>query len=141
MKLKRFFFKWANPGLFFIYFRSFQTKITILQQIYVKKCPSSIRCRDSNPRPMERESIPITTRPGLPPHEVMKLKRYLTRLINCNNCRYLQKKNAHLGKILQLLSSIYLMSDFLGKIKIVYPTLASFRKKINTYQKLHLTKN
>ena len=33
----------------------------------MKKCPSSIRCRDSNPRPLERESIPITTRPGLPP--------------------------------------------------------------------------
>ena len=29
--------KWANPGLFFIYFWSFQTNIiTILQQIYVK---------------------------------------------------------------------------------------------------------
>ena len=30
-------------------------------------CPSSIRCRDSNPRPLECESPPITTRPGLPP--------------------------------------------------------------------------
>ena len=28
-------------------------------------CPSSIRRRDSNPRPLERESTPITTRPGL----------------------------------------------------------------------------
>ena len=36
--------KWANPDLFFIYFRSFQTNNTILQQIYVKKCPSSIQC-------------------------------------------------------------------------------------------------
>ena len=33
----------------------------------LKKCPSSKRCRDSNPRPLERESLPITTRPGLPP--------------------------------------------------------------------------
>ena len=33
-----------------------------------EKCPSSIRCRDSNPRPSERESLPITTRPGLPPY-------------------------------------------------------------------------
>ena len=32
-----------------------------------KKCPSSIRCRDSNPRPSERESLPITTRSELPP--------------------------------------------------------------------------
>ena len=30
-------------------------------------CPSSIRCWDSNPRPLNHESSPITTRPGLPP--------------------------------------------------------------------------
>ena len=30
-------------------------------------CPSSIRYRDSNPRPSDRESLPITTRPGLQP--------------------------------------------------------------------------
>ena len=30
-----------------------------------KKCPSSIRCRDSNPQPSYCESLPITTRPGL----------------------------------------------------------------------------
>ena len=30
--------------------------------------PSSIRCRDSNPWSLERESPPITTRPGLPPY-------------------------------------------------------------------------
>ena len=29
------------------------------------KSPSSIRCRDSNPRPSDCESHPITTRPGL----------------------------------------------------------------------------
>ena len=29
--------------------------------------PSSIRHRDSNQRPLEHESLPITTRPGLPP--------------------------------------------------------------------------
>ena len=28
-------------------------------------CPSSIRCRDSNPQTLECESPPITTRPGL----------------------------------------------------------------------------
>ena len=38
-------------------------------------CPSSIRCRDSNPRPFERESPPITTRPGLPPKESLVSKR------------------------------------------------------------------
>ena len=33
----------------------------------MKQCPFSIQCRDSNPWPLERESLPITTRPGLPP--------------------------------------------------------------------------
>ena len=31
----------------------------------MKKCPSSIWRWDSNPRPLENESSPITTRPGL----------------------------------------------------------------------------
>ena len=31
-------------------------------------CPSSIQHQDSNPQPLERESLPITTRPGLPPY-------------------------------------------------------------------------
>ena len=57
-----------SPASFSFIFGLFQTNInTILQQINVKKCPSSIRCRDSNPRPLECESPPITTRPGLPP--------------------------------------------------------------------------
>ena len=38
--------------------------------MYVKKCPSSIRCRDSNSRPLEHEPPPITTRPGLPPYSL-----------------------------------------------------------------------
>ena len=59
--------KLANPGLFFVYFWSFQTNITIFTTIICEKCPSSIWCRDSNPQPLERESLPITTRPGLPP--------------------------------------------------------------------------
>ena len=36
-----------------------------LQQIHVKKCPSSKRWWDSNPRPSEHESPPITTISGL----------------------------------------------------------------------------
>ena len=47
-------------------FSFFQTNITILQQINVKKCPPSIRCWDSNPRPPEHESPPITTRTRAP---------------------------------------------------------------------------
>ena len=34
------FLKWANPGLFFVYFRSFQTNNTILQQMNVKNVMS-----------------------------------------------------------------------------------------------------
>ena len=55
-----------TPASFHL-FSSFQTTLQILQQLNVKKCPSSIRCWDSNSRPLEHESPPITTRPGLPP--------------------------------------------------------------------------
>ena len=63
------FFKWANPGLFFIYFRSFQTNTIIFtaNQRGKMSCPSSIQSLDSNPQPLKHESSPITTRPGLPP--------------------------------------------------------------------------
>ena len=66
---KTFIKNWAKPGLFLVYFRSFQTNSTqFLQQINLKKmsCPSSIWHRDSNSRPSEYEPPPITTRPGLP---------------------------------------------------------------------------
>ena len=66
---KELFFKWANPGLFFAYFWSFQTNITNFYNKYMwKKCPSSIQCRDSNTWPSDHESPPITTRPELPPY-------------------------------------------------------------------------
>ena len=55
------FLKWANPGLFFVYFRSFQTNNTIFTTNQCEKCPSCIRRWDSNPRPLERESPSITT--------------------------------------------------------------------------------
>ena len=35
--------------------------------IICEKCPSRIQCLDSNPRPSECESIPMTTIPGFPP--------------------------------------------------------------------------
>ena len=62
--------KWANPGHFFVYIRSFQTNIiTIFTSNKCEKCPSNIQCRDSNPRPLEHEPLPINTRPGLPPYD------------------------------------------------------------------------
>ena len=70
VKLAADFFKknWANHGLFFVFFRSFQTNNTNLTTNQCEKCrPSSIMHWDSNPRPSECESPPITTWPGLPP--------------------------------------------------------------------------
>ena len=62
-------FKIDQPRPLFHLLPSFQTHITnFTTNMYVKKCPSSIWCRDLNSRPLEHESPPITTRPGLPPH-------------------------------------------------------------------------
>ena len=52
--------KWAKAGFFFKH----------EQNLTANKCEndrSSIRCWDSNPRPLEHGSPPITTRPWLPP--------------------------------------------------------------------------
>ena len=75
-----FFFKKMGQTrpLFFVYFRSFQANIiTIFTTNICEKSPSSIRCRDSNPRPLEHESLPITTRPGLPPNLSKSILRSL----------------------------------------------------------------
>ena len=61
-----------TPASLFIYFHSFQTNNTIFTTNQCEKCPSSKWLWDSNPRPLEHESSPITTKPGLPP-----------RIINC----------------------------------------------------------
>ena len=82
-----------RPLFHFIFGLFKQTSSQFLQQIYVKKCPSSIRCRDSNPQPSERESLPFTTRPELPPkhqESCTKFLRYFTnREVNKN---YLKRK-------------------------------------------------
>ena len=68
------FLKWAIPYLFFIYFSLFKQILQIM-----KKCPSSIRCWDLNPRPLEHESPPITTRPRLPPQtSFVKFNHYFS---------------------------------------------------------------
>ena len=48
-------------------FGFFNQILEFLQQ-YNVKCPSSIRCWDSNSQPLVHESPPITTRLGLPSH-------------------------------------------------------------------------
>ena len=62
--------KWTNPGLIFVYFRSFQTNIATFfttNRCEKMSCPSSLQLRDSNSQLSEHEPLPITTRPGLPP--------------------------------------------------------------------------
>ena len=66
MALSIVFLKMGQPRPLFRLFSVFSNKhYKFLQQIYVKKCASSIWCWDSNPRPLECESHPITTRPEL----------------------------------------------------------------------------
>ena len=62
-----FFFKMGQPRPLFHLFLSFQTYYIFYNKYACEKCPSSRQCRDSNSRPLEHESPPITTRPGLPP--------------------------------------------------------------------------
>ena len=57
-KFKFFKKQMGHPGLFFVYFRLFKQTLQFLQQICVKKCPSSIWCWDSNPQPSGHESPP-----------------------------------------------------------------------------------
>ena len=45
-------------------------------------CPSSIRCQDSNPRPLKHESSPITTRLNL--YSVFGLAGNATEIIYAN---------------------------------------------------------
>ena len=68
--------KIAHPRPLFVYFRLFKQTLQFLQQI------SGIRCWDSNPRPLEHESPPITTRPGLLPYLLtyVPLKRFSQKM-------------------------------------------------------------
>ena len=99
------FFKWASPGLFYVYFRSFQTNIAIFTTNICEKCPSSIRCRDSSPQPLEHGSLPITIRPGLPPNITSGLWGWFWNLIKKH-----KEEGVGLGKAFQfLMESVLLM--------------------------------
>ena len=71
----------GQPRPLFHLFSSFQTNITIFTANKCEKYPSSIHCRDSNSRPLEQESPPITTRPGLPPILIQQLSSTLGSMI------------------------------------------------------------
>ena len=82
-----------NKKLFYFICRLFkQTSLQFQQQIFVKKCPSSIRWRDSNPRPLEHESPPITIRPvsgtigTITPQELRRKK--WTSAMKAYQCRH-----------------------------------------------------
>ena len=66
-----FIFKKGLNLVSFNLFSSFQTHITnFITNRYLKKCPPSIWCKNSNSQPLEHESPPLTTRPGLPPTNI-----------------------------------------------------------------------
>ena len=68
LKVQAVFFKMGQPRPLFVYFRSFQTINRIFTTNQCEKCQCiQFRLQDSNPRPFEHESSPITTRPGLLP--------------------------------------------------------------------------
>ena len=63
------YFLMGHPRPLLRLFSFFQKTIQFLLQLYAKICLSSILwCWDSNPRPPEHESSPITTRPGQGSH-------------------------------------------------------------------------
>ena len=73
----------GQPRPLYHLFSSFQKDITIFTTIYryVKKFAFSIRCRDSNSQPLETESPPIITRPGLPATCKDFLRKFYATLI------------------------------------------------------------
>ena len=62
------FFKYGPSPASFSLFSTFQLNITIFTTNKCEKCPSSIWHWDLNPWPLEHESPPITTWPGIPPY-------------------------------------------------------------------------
>ena len=59
--------KWGHPRPLCDLFSVFSHKHDHFYNNIMWKCPSSIRCWDLNPQPLERGPSPITTRPGLKP--------------------------------------------------------------------------
>ena len=112
IKLWHSFFEWAKPDLFFVYIWSFQTINTIFttNQCEEMSCPSSILCQDSNPRSLEHESPPITTRPGLPPTELdsrwVQASNNLNRFL-ITDCCYLFSINCHCLPYLLLIAALF----------------------------------
>ena len=78
------FFKWPFPASFLLIFVFSGKHFNFYNNWIYEKCPSSIPCWDSNPRPTEHESPPITTRPP-------GLDRYFNLHLNWNQLMQIQK--------------------------------------------------
>jgi len=66
-----------TPASFPFIFSLFKQTLQIYATNICEKCPSSIRCRDSNPQPSEHKSPPITTRPGLPHWRMLQQQKFI----------------------------------------------------------------
>ena len=60
---------WITLEAVFTYCTFSKHNLQFLQQLNVKKCPSSKWCWDLNPHTTEQESSPLTPRPGQPPND------------------------------------------------------------------------
>ena len=86
--------KWAITGLFFVYFRVF--KQTIFTTNKCEKCPSSIQCWDSNPRPSEHESPPNNHKAMAPTLKMIKPRFGQTGLTEPCDCSKKVSTSRHL---------------------------------------------
>ena len=116
-----FLFKCAILGLFFIYFHLFQTNIAIFTANICEKCLSSLRCWDSNSQPLEHQSPPITTRPGLPPFQIFvnfSLHRKQQILIHCSRYQWDVADFSYYLSIQRICRfvGLFLLLPFLSKI-------------------------
>ena len=74
----------GHPRASFSFFQSFRINIVtifITNQSEKISCTSRLPSWDSNPRPPEHESSPITTRPGLPPYKVLPSSRHISKML------------------------------------------------------------
>ena len=80
-KLPKIFFNEPTPASFSFIFGLFKQTIQLFTTNQCEKCPTSIWRQDSNPRPLEHESSPITTRPGLLPQATKNRKEPSKKLL------------------------------------------------------------
>ena len=81
-----FFKKWANTGLFNVYFNS--------KSMWKMSCPFSKLCRDLNPQSLENESSPITPRPGFLP-KVFSIQLIINKC-SIKFCRWMESNRGPL---------------------------------------------